>query len=273
MHTGLRILNKVVTSVKYFKENIKIHHWDRPGIEGYIYNDVFDLKFFNSLKKTIHSILELGDTKTYLTHSTVFNIDNQSKKIISHAQNDREQCVIYDISFLKDWYYQTSNTIKDWSDITIQNQVNPLFYRVIKKIEDLEPFNSNCKDWIFYRLHLNYLKSNKFLALHTDSAPHLTKHFDGYIDHRMARMFSITFYLYDHVSNQGGEFFTPYGFSYAPRSNSAICVSGHKAIHGVTENKDTKPRMAFTVRIAHKDDLFLPGSPDKFLYDVSKNFI
>jgi hypothetical protein len=268
-----QLISNNVTSVSYFKEDIKIHHWNRPGLEGYIYDDVFDINFFNQLKNSVRSILELGDTKTYLTHSTTFNINNQNKKIIGHAQNNREQCVMYDISFQKDWYYQTSDTIKDWSDDTIQRQISPLFYRTIKIFENLAPFDLNSDAWVFYRLHLNYLEPKKLLALHNDAAPHLTKHFEGYIDHRMARMFSVTCYLSDHITNSGGELFTPYGFSYAPKANTALCINGNHAIHGVTQNVDSKPRMAFTIRAAHKDDLFLPGSPDKFLYDVTKNIL
>ena len=31
---------------------------------------------------------------------------------------------------------------------------------------------------------------------------------------------------------------------------------------------DGKPLLAFTVRWAHKDDLYLPGHPDKTLYNL-----
>ena len=71
----------------------------------------------------------------------------------------------------------------------------------------------------------------------------------------------------------GGELWSPNGFVFKPKENSALLVNGHQAIHGVNVNMNTEPRLAFTLRIAHKDDLFLPGSKDKFLYDVTQNTI
>lgn len=261
-----------MTSCTAFEETLKIHHWGRPGLKGFIYTDVFEPYFFHNLKKIISSILDT-DKKTYLTHTTTFSIGNQDRRILSHAQNAREQNVVFDLTFLKDWYHQTSDTIKFWSDTKIKDTVSPIFYKCIKTVENLEPFNENKDDWIFYRMHLNYLSYQHSLQVHIDSAPHLTnvKNDPYTIDHRDARMFSITFYLYDHVPNMGGELFTPYGFIYRPKANTALAINGHQALHGVAQNMDQTPRHAFTMRIAHKDDLFLPGHPSKFLYDVSKN--
>jgi hypothetical protein len=52
-----------------------------------------------------------------------------------------------------------------------------------------------------------------------------------------------------------------------------IIINGHQAVHGVTQNMDSSPRMAFTIRVAHKDDLLLPGHASKFLYNVEENLI
>ena len=260
-----------MTTKQYFKEEIKVSHWDKPGLEGFIYKDVFEPFFFNSIKKQVNSILDLGETKTYLTHGTTFSVNGSTKKIISHAQNAREQCVIHDLSLNKEWYYQTTDTIKQWSDDTIQKTISPVFYKCIKVIENLEPLSEDKGSWVFHRGHINYLESYKYLSLHLDTAMQLTKHFPGSLDHSMARMYSITCYLYDHDDGLGGELFTPYGFCYHPKANTALLIKGHRSIHGVTQNIDKVPRLAFTFRLAHKDDLFLPGSPDQFLYDVSSN--
>lgn len=260
-----------MTSYTYFKEEIEIRHWDKPGLEGFIYKDVFEPFFFNNLKNLVKSTLDLGQTKTYLTHQTTFNVDGNNFKIVSHAQNGREQCVVFDLTFLNEWYYQTNDTVKSWSDNQIMESVSPLFVKCMKTIENLHPFSSQPDEWVFYRLHFNYLEPNKLLALHTDSAPHITRSYEGCIDHLKANMYSFTCYFYDHVEGKGGEFWTPNGFVYKPKANTALCIQGNKGFHGVTENIDEKPRLAFTFRLVHKDDLYLPGSPDKFLYDVSKN--
>lgn len=260
-----------MATIEYFKEDIEVCHWDKPGLEGFIYHDIFEPSFFNNIKKLVRSTLELGDTKTYLTHATTFSIGGEDRKIISHAQNAREQCVIYDLSFNKQWYYQTTDTIKSWADDTLQKSISPVFYKCMKVLENLEPLSLDKDSWIFYRCHINYLESQKYLALHTDAAMQLTKSFPNSLDHSQSRMYSFTCYLYDHVDNLGGEIWTPYGFAFKPKANSAVMIKGHQAIHGVTQNIDQTPRLAFTFRLVHKDDLFLPGSPDKFLYDISGN--
>lgn len=260
-----------MTKIEYFKEDIKVCHWDKPGLEGFIYHDIFEPSFFTTIKKLVNSTLALGETKTYLTHATTFNIDGQGKKIVSHAQSAREQCVIYDISFNRQWYFQTNDTIKSWADNTLQKTISPVFYKCMKVLETLDPLSQEKDSWVFYRCHINYLASFEHLALHMDAAMQLTKPFADSLDHSKARMYSFTCYLYDHIDGLGGEIWTPYGFVFKPKANSGIMIKGHQAIHGVTQNIDSTPRLAFTFRLAHKDDLFLPGSPDKFLYDVSSN--
>jgi hypothetical protein len=261
--------------ISQFEENIKVPHFDRVPLKGFIYEDVFDLHFFNVIKKLVESILLEGKTKTYLTHSTTFKIGDETKKIISHAQNNREQVVIYDITFLENYHYQSSNTIKKWADETLKTTISPVFYKVIKTIENIEPFANQKDDWIFYRLHLNYLPKGKWLVCHTDSASYITnaKINKNTVDHRDARMCSLTFYFYDQIPGLGGELWTPHGFVYVPKANSMININGHQAYHGVNENLDDKPRLAFTVRACHKDDLYLPGSPDKLLYNLADNLI
>lgn len=258
-----------------FKEDITTEHYGRTALEGFVYHDVFEPTFFNTLKKTISSILDHGDTKTYLTHATTFKVGSDTRRILSHAQNAREQIVIYDITFIKDYYLQTNDTVSAWAEDTIRNSISPIFYKCVSTIKNLKPFVDSPDDWIFYRLHLNYLEQGKYLAYHVDAVPALTnvKLSPYTTDHRDARMSSITFYLYDHKEGLGGEIWTPYGFVFKPKSNSLIIINGHQAVHGVSQNLDTTPRLAFTIRAAHKDDLFLPGHPSKFLYNVEENLI
>lgn len=243
----------------------------REGPEGYIYENIFPLSNFNLLKKTIKSTIDNGDRKTFLTNGSKINFDNKKIKLISNAPNMREQVVLYDISYEKEWYYQTKDTIKYWSTDYLKKSLNPIIYKYIHILENLEPFNKNKDDWIFYRTHINYLEYGKGLSLHIDAGNQLfNKKISPYtIDHSDCRLCSVTFYLYNHTPNMGGELWSPTGFVYKPKENSAICLTnGNRAIHGVSYNMNKDPRLAFTIRVAHKEDLFLPGHPDKYLYDV-----
>ena len=52
--------------------------------------------------------------------------------------------------------------------------------------------------------------------------------------------------------------------------NEGVLINGNASFHGINSNMNPNktPRLAFTVRWAHKDDLYLPGSPDKALYKI-----
>ena len=74
-------------------------------------------------------------------------------------------------------------------------------------------------------------------------------------------------YLYNHIEGEGGEFYTHNGFVYKPKENEAISINGNAVLHGVNSNMNSNiPRLAFSVRWVHKDDLYLPGHPDKSMY-------
>lgn len=229
-----------------------------------MYDNVFEESFLNTLTKNIQNIITVTNKNTFFTHNTVFSIENKKRKIVSHQQNGREQNVIYDLTFDKEWYYQNTNTIKEWSDNKIKEQVSPIFQKCIRKIESLPPAINNIDDFIFYRCHINYLSYQKLLSLHFDGNPILYSR-----DQKKVRMYSFTFYLYDHIEGLGGELWTINGFSYKPKKNSAILINGNQVLHGVTMNMNKDPRLAFTVRLIHKEDLFLPGHPDKYLYNVN----
>lgn len=253
-----------MTTFYQFTENNNKGLFNCPPLNGYIYNNVFEPVFFNTLKNNIDNILKYSNKNTFFTHNTIFNINGEERKIISHKQNAREQNVIFDLTFLPEWYYQTNDTMKEWSNQKIKETVSPIFQKCLQKIESLPPISINKDDWIATRCHINYLSYNKCLSLHFDGNP---IHFN--ISQYLARMYSFTFYLYDHIEGLGGELWTVNGFVYKPKSNSAIIINGNQVLHGVTTNMNQNPRLAFTVRMIHKDDLFLPGDPSKYLYDVS----
>lgn len=260
----------MVDTVRITKES-RFGLWDRPGLDVLLHYDALQPSFFNQLKLQVKTLLDRADKKTYLTHGTTFAVNDEERKLISHAQNAREQNVIYDLTYDSDWYYQTKDTIKDWSENLILKNISPIFYKYIKTVENFEPFCHDKKDWIFYRMHINYLAFERMLTLHIDSNFMLfdVPNTNNICDHREARNRSVTCYLCDHVEGMGGEFWTPDGFVFKPKANSILNINGNQVFHGVTQNMNKEPRLAFTVRVAHKDDLFLPGHPDKHLYDVA----
>lgn len=256
-----------MTIVKAFEHDRIYGHYNDEKFKGYIYEEVFSDKLFASIKNTVSSIIDDGQTNTFLTHNTEFVIEDQRRKLISHKDNGREQIVLYDLFLNRQWYYQTIDSIKIWSDEILYNTISPIFYKAYKTIENLEPFNNNKEDWIFSRMHINYLEPTKLLSLHHDGNQGMigTDHSSNI---QNAEMWSITCYLYDHVEGEGGELWTPCGFVYKPKANTAACINGNKVLHGVTQNISDKPRLAFTMRAVHKKYLYLPGSPDKFLYNI-----
>lgn len=240
------------------------------GLNGYIYKDVLDDYFFQQLRQHVKTYIENADSRSYLTHGTTMNFGNKQTKLIAHKQNARDQNVIFDLMYEQDYYYQTKDTIKEWSDKVIRNNASPLFYKYTKIIENLEPFASEKNNWVMYRMFINHLANGKALPLHIDGNGMLHDVQSSYnVDHRDARLFNLTFYLYDHVENMGGEFWTLDGFVYKPKANSILNVNGNQIFHAVTANMNTEPRLAFTTRIAHKDDLYLPGHPNQWIYDVT----
>jgi hypothetical protein len=253
-----------VTDIIQFKRDVLWKHYDSKPIEGYIYKKLFPSNLFFDIRNAIKTIIDNQNTKTFMMSGTEIVLDNNTKiKLFDHQQNDREQFVLIDQSFEKKWYYQTVDTIKEWSDKNLKEKLNPHILYTLYLLEQLEPFNS--KDYVFNRIHINYLEPGKMLGLHKDGGPFLLN------SNNIHTNYSITVYLYDHVEGLGGEFWGPCGFVYKPMSNTALVVNGQDAMHGVTQNISDVPRLAFTIRATHKSSLFLPGHPDKFLWDVSSS--
>lgn len=250
--------------IQHYVEEFPSKHWDSRHFNAHIYKNVFDEKFFNLLKR---AVLNLLDNKhlTFATHRTTFNFEGESKKIVSHRQNSREQEVVFDMTFEKDWWYQSKDTVKDWSNEYLRRNVNPVFYKYLHFFQNQYPYNEEPNVWIPFRMHINVLKYSRFLALHLDmNEQYFT------VPAEDARAKSLTYYFDDHIDGYGGEFWTDTGFVFKPKRNHAISINGNETLHGVCANMNPNglPRLAFTVRWAHKDDLYLPGSPDKAMYKL-----
>lgn len=235
-------------------------HYDDEKLEGYIYKNVYPSYLFSNIQNTIQSIIEQRNTKSFMMSGTEIFINDKSIKLVNHAQNKREIIVLFDLTFEKEWFYQTNESIKSWADDKLKSQLAPQFLKTISILENTEPFTN--KDYVFYRGHINYLAPNECLSLHRDAAELI------YNDNTENTDYSITFYLYDHQEGLGGEFWSPNGFVYPPKANTALLLNGRKVTHGVTTNASDIPRLAFTLRAAHKNNLHLPGHPDKFIWDV-----
>lgn len=241
-------------------------HWGGDNVDALIFTEIFEPKFVNDLEKCILNLLDNRKTLTYLTHRTTFSFENQSKKIISHKQNNREQQVIYDLVFEKDWWYQTKDTVRDWANKHIALNVNPVFNKYLKFFETQPPFSDEPGCWVPFRMHMNLLEYSKYLAIHVD----MNDQYFNTTSQATAKARSVTFYFDDHIEGYGGEFWGEEGFVYKPKRNTALSLNGNSCLHGVAANlnPNQKPRMAFTTRWAHIDDLYLPGHPDKAFWKL-----
>lgn len=252
-----------MTTVEQVNNRPAYKHWDQIPLNAYIYSDILDDQLFNQLYKNIFLHLK-QNTNTYGTHRTTFSHGGKNHAIIKHDYSAREQQFVYDLTFEEEWWHQTIDTIKNWSNDYLKKNINPIFYRYLTKIFELPPFNDNPNDWIPYRWHMNVLRYNNFLGTHIDTNPQYFRT-KSVVE---ARVISLTYYLEDHVEGHGGELFALDGFVYKPKKNSAVGINGNQVSHGVRANLNPskEPRYAFTTRWVHKDDLYLPGHPDKAMY-------
>lgn len=255
--------------ISEYKESEKNSHWSEIVQPAHIYkySDVFDDQMYNKLKQAVVSRIDNKNTDlSYLTHRTTFNFNGQKIHIASHKQNDRVQDVVYDLTFVKDYWYQTKDTVYEWAWDYLSRNIHPLFLKYLTTFSNVDPHSSEPNCYIPYRWHLNYLDYTEYLFMHVDCN---NQYFNTPISN-FARTRSLTFYLHDHVPNHGGELYFLSGYVYHPKQNEAVLINGSSTIHGVNSNMDPskKPRLAFTTRWAHKDDLYLPEDPDNAMYKL-----
>jgi hypothetical protein len=172
--------------------------------------------------------------------------------------------VIFDLTRSPEWYYQTPETIYDWSNKKLASTAHPRILQLFEKVKQLPPFNQCSPDkWIPTRGLINVLIYEQLLTYHFDTDPAIYN-----VPISDVNQYSITIYL-NEVSH-GGEFWVDSDppFLYNPVPNSAFIFNGGRVLHGVNTNLDheKRTRKAVTFRISHVDSLLLPGSPDKFLY-------
>lgn len=239
-------------------------HMERH-LQGFIVEDVLDPKLLSTIKSYVNHLYDHGDTKTFGKHNTVISFDNRKIKLAQSTFNLREIFLLYDVTSNIEYFYQTADSVRDYTLSKIGEIVHPAIYQAVRHISSLDVFDGDSKNYVPFRAHINWTPYSQMLGLHTDADPSLF----GTKEHSDARCFTSTVYL--NSVDKGGQFWTTTGFVYNPKPNSAIVVNGTKILHGINENKDSNKtnRMAFSVRFCHKDDLYLPGSPEKRLYSVS----
>ena len=252
--------------VSEYKEEKPNKHWQEVAepLHLYKFSDVYDNHLYKTLKTAITSHLTNYNKLTYATHRTSFTFNERRLHVVSHQQNDRLQDIVYDLTFMKDYWYQTSDTIHDWAWHQVQNQIHPIFFHHLRTFKNVKPHTDEPDAWVPTRFHINYLTYSRYLHVHNDMNP---QYFNTSTCN-FARARSLTFYLHDHIPGYGGELYFLSGYVHRPKENEGVLINGNGAFHGVNSNMnpDKKPRLAFTVRWAHKDDLYLPGSPENALY-------
>lgn len=171
---------------------------------------------------------------------------------------------IFDVTQHPNYYHQTPDTVYNWANELALETLPPIFYKAIKILEGMGALADEPGKWVTLRSHINVHEWEHYLEAHVDQDPSLFS-----CEYEDSRQYSVTVYL-DELS-LGGEFWgdTDTGFVYKPRINSALMIPGNKFVHGVNANMDEhkRPRKAFTVRFAHVDTLYLPGHPDRCLYE------
>ena len=250
--------------IDHYVEDIPDVHWEEitQPLNLYTYSNVYDEHIYAQLKNTIVSQLEGYNKLTYKTHGTTFNHNDKKLHVISHQQNNRLQQVLFDLSFTNNYWYQTADTIYDWAWEELHKTIHPLLFHHLTTFKNQVPHGDDLSCWIPTRCHINYLAYSQYLFTHLDMADRVFNTPSS----NLARARTLTFYLHDHVNGEGGELYTHNGYVYKPKQNEAISINGNAVLHGVNSNKSHTPRLAFSVRWIHKDDLYLPGDPDKSMY-------
>lgn len=226
---------------------------------AYIYHDLLTETEFNSLLAYYDQFSEYGvdfDQTVYTYKGKTYATANQ-RQFGTHYDKK-----IFDLTDYEEYYHQTPETIIQWSKEIIGTKVHPRIFKLLEKIKSLEPFNHDSKSYIPLRGLSNVIVYDQLLPIHVDQDPHLYN-----IPIHLANEYSITIYL--NSVSYGGEFWIDGdpGFIHKPSPNSALAFRGGGIYHGVNKNLDENKntRKAMTFRLAHVDDLYLPGNPEEFI--------
>ena len=86
--------------IDHFTEDKPNPHWSiQESLDAYLYKDVYSDLQYAKLEQTILSQLDSPNTDTYKTHGTTFSFNNKKHNVVKHVQNDRDQLVVFDLTF------------------------------------------------------------------------------------------------------------------------------------------------------------------------------
>lgn len=252
-------MTQIITPVEF---NVVPRYTFKGGKQtGYLIENLLSPAEFDALSKFWEQFHVHGldwDKTVYYFKGKALATANQ------RTFNTHYDRVIFDMTAHPEWQHQTPETVYNWYKNNLSTAVHPRIIQLFEKIKTLPPFNQYpSHEWIPTRGLINVLIYDQLLTYHYDSDNTI---YNAPMDD--VNQYSITIYL-NEVS-YGGEFWIDSDppFLYQPVPNSAFIFNGGRALHGVNMNKDEqqRTRKAVTFRIAHVDSLYLPGSPDKFLY-------
>jgi hypothetical protein len=198
-----------------------------------------------------------GKWKQNTNEQRSFVFQGQNIKLCGLAAYRAYQ-ILWSLSQIPEYFYQSNDTIADWSEQYLNKNVDPVCRLMIQSARNAAPFNGD-KNWIPFRGIINILPAGENLEAHLDAD-------DQVIDTEMSQVHSLTYY-----SNgaNGGDFWAhdkyDEEFRYSPNANDALIIQGTGTYHGVSKVKENT-RLCMTIRFIHADDLILHGHPDKFLW-------
>jgi hypothetical protein len=237
-------------------------------LTGYLIEDIFTDHEFQILNR----FWEQSSSKGIDWDKSIYYYKGKARGVANQRTfSERYDRKIVDLPEKEEWQHQTPESVYEWSYDQISKNVNPIIMRLIDRLVNCKPLVDEKDKWVPQRIILNRMDVGQNLGAHFDSEP-------SYYNCRMeeVRQYSVTMYLNE--LSHGGEFWIDSnieagypGFYYKPKPNTAFIFNGGYTWHGVNENqdKDGQSRRAFTIRFAHIDSLYLPGSPDKHLYKTN----
>jgi hypothetical protein len=217
----------------------------KKGIENFndlwLHKNVLDNNHLESLR---HYLMSIKDHEKATFEGRTMNYNGSSFKLIG-TNHYRTYSKLWDLSFTKEFWDQTNDTVVAWAERNYSNHMHPAIRLLAGKIRNLEPFAG--KDWIIMRGIFNILEPGTELSPHVDANP--------YIYNRItSKVYSATYYI-DVEDSEGGEFWDERGFFYKPKNNELLINIGNSVLHGVRASN--KLRLGITMRFYNPADLIL----------------
>lgn len=233
----------------------------------WVYSDYLD----EATRASINNYIEhrtQGKAKQNLDEQRSFVLHGENIKLCG-LSSYRAYQILWSLSQIPEYFYQTNDSIADWSQKYLDKSLDPVCRLMIKAARKAEPFNDDPK-WIPFRGIINILPEGENLEAHLDADDQVIdtnlNTDDEVIDTDLTQVHSFTYYA---NGGNGGDFWAhdkyDEEFRYSPNANDALIIQGTGTYHGVSKVKQNT-RLCMTIRFIHADTLILRGHPDKFLW-------